>query len=33
VYVTHTPYDTIGVDTEEDFRTVEAMILKRALQG
>jgi 3-deoxy-manno-octulosonate cytidylyltransferase (CMP-KDO synthetase) len=33
VYVTHTPYDTIGVDTEEDFRTVEAMILKRARQG
>jgi 3-deoxy-manno-octulosonate cytidylyltransferase (CMP-KDO synthetase) len=29
VYVTHTPYDTIGVDTEEDFRAVEALILER----
>ena len=29
VYVSHTPYDTIGVDTEEDFRAVEDLILQR----
>jgi 3-deoxy-manno-octulosonate cytidylyltransferase (CMP-KDO synthetase) len=29
VYVSHTPYDTIGVDTEEDFQAVEALILAR----
>lgn len=29
VYVSHTPYDTIGVDTEEDFRAVEALIQGR----
>jgi len=33
VYVTQTPYDTIGVDTEEDFRTVEAMIRQRQQQS
>jgi 3-deoxy-manno-octulosonate cytidylyltransferase (CMP-KDO synthetase) len=29
VYVSHTPYDTIGVDTEEDFHAVEALIRER----
>ena len=29
VYVSYTPYDTIGVDTEEDFRAVEELILQR----
>lgn len=29
VYVAHTPYDTIGVDTEEDFHAVEALIRER----
>ncbi len=32
VYVAPTPYDTIGVDTEEDFRAVEALILARTRQ-
>ena len=30
VYVTETPYDTIGVDTEEDFHAVEAILSSRA---
>jgi 3-deoxy-manno-octulosonate cytidylyltransferase (CMP-KDO synthetase) len=28
IYVTDTPYDTIGVDTEEDLRAVEAILTK-----
>jgi 3-deoxy-manno-octulosonate cytidylyltransferase (CMP-KDO synthetase) len=28
IYVGETPYDTIGVDTEEDLRTVEAILNK-----
>jgi 3-deoxy-manno-octulosonate cytidylyltransferase (CMP-KDO synthetase) len=29
IYVSETPYDTIGVDTEEDLRAVEALLLQR----
>jgi 3-deoxy-manno-octulosonate cytidylyltransferase (CMP-KDO synthetase) len=29
IYVSDTPYDTIGVDTEEDLRAVEALLLQR----
>jgi len=29
IYVAETPYDTIGVDTEDDLRRVEAILLKR----
>lgn len=32
IYVTETPYDTIGVDTEEDLQAVEA-ILRERLRG
>jgi 3-deoxy-manno-octulosonate cytidylyltransferase (CMP-KDO synthetase) len=28
IYVADTPYDTIGVDTEEDFRAVEAILTR-----
>jgi 3-deoxy-manno-octulosonate cytidylyltransferase (CMP-KDO synthetase) len=31
VYVTETPYDTIGVDTEEDLQRVEIILRERAL--
>ena len=30
IYVAETPYDTIGVDTEEDLRAVEAILSARA---
>jgi 3-deoxy-manno-octulosonate cytidylyltransferase (CMP-KDO synthetase) len=30
IYVADTPYDTVGVDTEEDLRRVEAILLKRS---
>jgi 3-deoxy-manno-octulosonate cytidylyltransferase (CMP-KDO synthetase) len=30
IYVADTPYDTIGVDTEEDLRAVEALLSARA---
>ncbi|RXS95780.1 3-deoxy-manno-octulosonate cytidylyltransferase [Silvibacterium dinghuense] len=29
IYVSYTPYDTIGVDTEEDLHAVEALLLTR----
>lgn len=30
IYVAETPYDTVGVDTEEDLRRVETILLKRS---
>jgi 3-deoxy-manno-octulosonate cytidylyltransferase (CMP-KDO synthetase) len=33
VYVADTPYDTIGVDTEEDLRAVEALLLNKSVRG
>jgi 3-deoxy-manno-octulosonate cytidylyltransferase (CMP-KDO synthetase) len=30
LYVERTPYDTVGVDTEEDLRQVEALLLRHA---
>ena len=29
IYVSETPYDTVGVDTEEDLRRVEGILLAR----
>ena len=29
IYVAETPYDTVGVDTEEDFRRVERLVAKQ----
>jgi len=33
IYVADTPFDTIGVDTEEDLRAVEAILRKRSELG
>jgi 3-deoxy-manno-octulosonate cytidylyltransferase (CMP-KDO synthetase) len=30
IYVEETPYDTVGVDTEEDLRRVESILLKKS---
>ena len=31
IYVAETPFDTVGVDTEEDLRRVESTLLKRSI--